>query len=333
MSKIALTPNPSGTGVFTIASPATSTDRTLTLPDEAGTVLTSASSLASANLTGTVTVSGANVGIGTSSPSTKLHLGGTAPMDSIIRQDSTVSGTNWEIGERTAGNWQIWEDDGDSVVATFQSNGNVGIGTTAPAALLDLKHNSASTHLRLTENTSGNWSALGVDTSDNLRIYANNTERMRIHDSGGLSFANTTDVGPYNTVLGYRNNHFTGQRSNTVGAGATSTMLTLYFGQNGAAIVRVVSTGTVVTYNYFANVYEYFVTCRDGTVTATLKQSQIGGGAGSFITTSTSAATFNVIQTSDAGLATVHDTAVDVLAVSAYNAVHATTTITMAANN
>ena len=54
MSKIALTPNASGTGVFTISSPATSTDRTLTLPDEAGTVLTSASSLASANLTGSV---------------------------------------------------------------------------------------------------------------------------------------------------------------------------------------------------------------------------------------------------------------------------------------
>ena len=45
MSKIALTPSATGTGVFTIASPATSTDRTLTLPDEAGTVLTSASSI------------------------------------------------------------------------------------------------------------------------------------------------------------------------------------------------------------------------------------------------------------------------------------------------
>jgi hypothetical protein len=54
MSKIALTPSATGTGVFTISSPATNTDRTLTLPDEAGTVLTSASSLASANLTGTV---------------------------------------------------------------------------------------------------------------------------------------------------------------------------------------------------------------------------------------------------------------------------------------
>ena len=42
MSKISITPNPSGSGVFTISSPATSTDRTLTLPDEAGTVLTTA---------------------------------------------------------------------------------------------------------------------------------------------------------------------------------------------------------------------------------------------------------------------------------------------------
>ena len=43
MSKISITPNPSGTGVFTISSPATNTNRSLTLPDEAGTVLTSAS--------------------------------------------------------------------------------------------------------------------------------------------------------------------------------------------------------------------------------------------------------------------------------------------------
>ena len=45
MSKIALTPNASGSGTFTIASPNSNTDRTLTLPDEAGTVLTSASSI------------------------------------------------------------------------------------------------------------------------------------------------------------------------------------------------------------------------------------------------------------------------------------------------
>jgi len=47
MSKIALTPNASGTGIFTVASPNSSTDRTLTLPDETGTVLTDASTIAS----------------------------------------------------------------------------------------------------------------------------------------------------------------------------------------------------------------------------------------------------------------------------------------------
>ena len=55
MSKISITPNPSGTGVFTISSPATNTDRTLTLPDEAGTVLTSASSIPTSSLTGNIT--------------------------------------------------------------------------------------------------------------------------------------------------------------------------------------------------------------------------------------------------------------------------------------
>ena len=40
MSKIALTPNASGTGTFTIAAPNSDTDRTLTLPDSAGTIAT-----------------------------------------------------------------------------------------------------------------------------------------------------------------------------------------------------------------------------------------------------------------------------------------------------
>ena len=43
MSNIAIQGAATGTGVFTLASPATNTDRVLTLPDEAGTVLTSAS--------------------------------------------------------------------------------------------------------------------------------------------------------------------------------------------------------------------------------------------------------------------------------------------------
>jgi len=54
MSKVAIQGNASGTGVFTIASPNSNTDRTLTLPDEAGTVLTSAGVPASAMPAGSV---------------------------------------------------------------------------------------------------------------------------------------------------------------------------------------------------------------------------------------------------------------------------------------
>jgi hypothetical protein len=46
MSKVVIAGDASGTGTFTISAPNGNTDRTLVLPDEAGTVLTSASNLA-----------------------------------------------------------------------------------------------------------------------------------------------------------------------------------------------------------------------------------------------------------------------------------------------
>ena len=54
MSKISIKGATTGTGVFTLESPATNTDRTLVLPDEAGTVLTSAGVPASAMPAGSV---------------------------------------------------------------------------------------------------------------------------------------------------------------------------------------------------------------------------------------------------------------------------------------
>jgi hypothetical protein len=58
MSKIALSGNASGTGTFTLASPATNTDRTLTLPDSTGTVATLGTTLTAGTA---VTVSGTSV--------------------------------------------------------------------------------------------------------------------------------------------------------------------------------------------------------------------------------------------------------------------------------
>ena len=53
MSKIALTPNASGTGTFTLAAPNSNTSRTITLPDEAGEVLVNTAT--GINVTGNAT--------------------------------------------------------------------------------------------------------------------------------------------------------------------------------------------------------------------------------------------------------------------------------------
>ena len=58
MSKITLAPNASGTGTLTVAAPNTNSDYTLTLPAETGTVLTSASSIPTSQLSGTVVGNG-----------------------------------------------------------------------------------------------------------------------------------------------------------------------------------------------------------------------------------------------------------------------------------
>ena len=58
MSNIALTPNSSGTGTFTIASPNSNTNRTLTLPDNTGTILTSVSTVSSTQIAAALNATG-----------------------------------------------------------------------------------------------------------------------------------------------------------------------------------------------------------------------------------------------------------------------------------
>jgi len=82
MSKVAIQGNASGTGTFTIASPNSNTDRTLTLPDEAGTVLINGTS--------------DNVGIGTSSPGNTLEAYNLA--DTQIRVSNGTSAQSYDFG-------------------------------------------------------------------------------------------------------------------------------------------------------------------------------------------------------------------------------------------
>jgi len=219
------------------------------------------------------------VGVGTTSPSAKLHLGGTAPLDSIIRQDSTVSGTNWEIGERAAGKWQIFEDDNDTVVATFQSSGNVGIGTSSPSSFYSGANNfvvgsgsgangmsifSGTTdagRLYFADGTSGAARYAGYveyGHSDNKMLFGTNGLTQAVIDSSGNLLVGTTAhqvsassgsggqfIGTAGSFVGFTRNGDTVQYNNRIGTDGTI----IEFRKNGSTVGSIgsISGGIKVT--------------------------------------------------------------------------------------
>ena len=75
-----------------------------------------------------------------------------------------------------------------------KSTGKVGIGTNSPAALFSINENNASEHFQLTNSTNtSNFTAFGVDTSFNLRLYVNQNERRRVLSTGRFLFGRTTE--------------------------------------------------------------------------------------------------------------------------------------------
>jgi hypothetical protein len=102
MSKVVITGNASGTGDFTIAAPNSNTDRTLTLPDEAGTVdtlqragnvlqvmTTSSISASSTVSTSYIALSGATLTITPSNTANKILV-----LWSSTSSNSLVAGAN-----------------------------------------------------------------------------------------------------------------------------------------------------------------------------------------------------------------------------------------------
>jgi len=85
------------------------------------------------------------------------------------------------------------DDNATSNAITIDSSENVGIGTSSPSGTLEVEGSNAGLHLVLSHASGASYSAIGQDSSDNLRIYTGTNESMRI-DAGGDVKVNTGNL-------------------------------------------------------------------------------------------------------------------------------------------
>lgn len=137
MSKVSLAGNASGTGIFTIASPNSNTDRTLTLPDNTGTLLSTATNLA--GLTGVgkvlqVVQSISSVDVTTTSTATVITASIT-PSSSASKILTFYSGEVNNINSSNAYGWLGLSRSGSSLAGIrsvgMQVAANLTVGTGA----------------------------------------------------------------------------------------------------------------------------------------------------------------------------------------------------------
>lgn len=185
---------------------------------------------------GTSYINSGNIGIGTTSPGTKLqvsgtHVSGTGLIQakgigssgyiSALTDSPSTQSSGYIVG--SANNWYMYQDvnssdlkfyfggsgSGDRV--TFKDDGNVGIGTTSPGNLLHVSGNSydlarfesSGTSAGLSIKSSGHQYELQSDPSDSFIIYdrTNSAYRMVIQNSGNVGIG-TTNPGRKLDVVG-----------------------------------------------------------------------------------------------------------------------------------
>jgi hypothetical protein len=202
MSRIALDANASGTGVFTIASPNSDTDRTLTLPDESGDFVLSASGVIS-NFTSTgiddnatstaITIdSSQNVGIGTASPNTKLEIASSTMGDNFIRlKGEASSGTNY--GVTLAKIQANWIGDANWASINFEDERTSGSGTHRSAISFTTRsgNNAGSERMRIDSN--GNV-LVGTTVLTDTGSSGTGNEGAYIRPDGQIGLATSNDA-------------------------------------------------------------------------------------------------------------------------------------------
>ena len=145
------------------------------------------------------------LGIGTTSPSQKLDVNGTALIRNTIYLGDDIQhwgdgGTGMFFGTDTIS----FKNDGGNTRIHLASGGNVGIGTTSPAWKLHL-NNSAEltpTYQKFTNGTATTGTTLGIDSDGDfiinnseakeIKLYTNDSQRVTIQSGGNVGIGYTS---------------------------------------------------------------------------------------------------------------------------------------------
>ncbi len=152
-----------------------------------------------------------NVGIGTNTPTSPLHI---ASIGSEIRLQNTALNTSLFIkapfnggtgGIGTDGNYELPFFTNNIERVVIKNDGNVGIGTNTPTSPLHvaspvseirLQNTATNTSLFIKAPFNGGTGGIGTDGNHELPFYTNNTERVVIKNDGKVGIGTNTPTSP-----------------------------------------------------------------------------------------------------------------------------------------